>query len=83
MRGCQRLLWRYAVDVAGEHGAFLLIRYSDAEEAGGDTLQADGEAAVRRHAVCPCATLLSLSARPYARAATLRARSAHTAHPLL
>ena len=38
-----------AVDVAGEHGAFLDV--SDAEEAGGDALEADGEAAMRRHAV--------------------------------
>ena len=38
-----------AVDVAGEHGAFLDI--GDAEEASRDTLKADGEAAVRGHAV--------------------------------
>ena len=38
-----------AVDVAGEHGAFLDV--GDAEEASRDTLEADGEAAVRRHAV--------------------------------
>ena len=43
------LLGCYAVDVAWEHGAFLDV--GDAEEAGGDTLQADGEAAVRGHAV--------------------------------
>ena len=43
------VLGRDAVDVAGEHGAFLDVR--DAEEASRDTLKADGEAAVRRHAV--------------------------------
>ena len=37
------------VDVSWEHGAFLDI--GDAEEASGDALEADGEAAVRRHAV--------------------------------
>ena len=51
MRVCLRPLRSNAVDVAGEHGAFLHIRYSDAEEAGGDTFEADGEAAVRGHAV--------------------------------
>ena len=39
----------YSVNVTREHGAFLDV--GDAEEAGGDTLQADGEAAVRGHAV--------------------------------
>ena len=43
------LLGCYAVNVAGEHGAFLDV--GDAEEAGSDTLEADGEAAVRGHAV--------------------------------
>ena len=52
------LLRSDAVDVAGEHRAFLHIRYSDAEEAGGDALEADGEAAVRGHAVYPRASLL-------------------------
>ena len=64
----------HAVDVTREHRAFLDV--GDAEEAGGDTLQADGEAAVRGHAVCPRAPL-----RLCARAATLRARSAHTVRP--
>ena len=51
MRVCLRPLRRYSVDIAGEHGAFFDV--GDAEEAGGDALEADGEAAVRRHAVCP------------------------------
>ena len=37
------------VDVSREHGAFFDV--GDAEEAGGDALEADGEAAVRGHAV--------------------------------
>ena len=73
---------RDSVDIAWEHGAFLHIRYSDAEEAGSDTLEADGEAAVRGHAVYPRPSA-PLSGRPSARAATLRARSAPTAHPRL
>ena len=51
MRVCLRPLWSHTVDVAGEHGAFLDV--GDAAEAGGDALQADGEAAVRGHAVSP------------------------------
>ena len=43
------LLRCYAVDVSREHRAFFDV--GDAEEAGGDALEADGEAAVRRHAV--------------------------------
>ena len=39
----------HTVDISWEHGAFLHIR--DAEEAGGDALEADGKAAVRGHAV--------------------------------
>ena len=41
----------HTIDVSWEHRAFLDVR--DAEEAGGDALQADGEAAVRGHAVSP------------------------------
>ena len=37
------------VDISWEHRAFFDV--GDAEEAGGDALQADGEAAVRGHAV--------------------------------
>ena len=58
---------RDSVDIAWEHRAFLDV--GDAEEAGGDTLQADGEASVRGHAIFPaplCASVpayrLSLSA---------------------
>ena len=39
----------YTVDIPWEHRTLFDVR--DAEEAGGDTLQADGEAAVRGHAV--------------------------------
>ena len=42
-------LRRYSVNVPWEHGAFFDV--GDAEEAGGDALEADGEAAVRGHAV--------------------------------
>ena len=35
----------HPVDISWEHGAFFDV--GDAEEAGGDALQADGEAAVR------------------------------------
>ena len=42
-------LRRDAVDVAGEHGALLDV--GDTEETSGDTLESDGEATVRRHAV--------------------------------
>ena len=43
------LLRSDTVDISWEHGAFLDV--GDAEEAGGDALQADGKAAMRRHAV--------------------------------
>ena len=43
------LLRRHAVDVAGEHRALLHV--VNAQEASLDTLQSDGETAVRRHAV--------------------------------
>ena len=43
------LLRSDTVDVSWEHGAFFDV--GDAEEAGGDALEADGEAAVRGHAV--------------------------------
>ena len=39
----------HTIDVSWEHGAFFDV--GDAEEAGGDALEADGEAAVRGHAV--------------------------------
>jgi len=39
----------HTIDVSREHGAFFDV--GDAEEAGGDALEADGEAAVRGHAV--------------------------------
>ena len=39
----------HTIDISWEHGAFFDV--GDAEEAGGDALQADGEAAVRGHAV--------------------------------
>ena len=42
-------LRRYSVNVPREHGAFLDV--GDAEEASRDALEADGEAAVRGHAV--------------------------------
>ena len=43
----EQFLGSNAVDVSREHGAFLDV--GDAEEASRDTLEADGEAAVRRH----------------------------------
>ena len=43
------LLRCYAVDVSREHRAFFDV--GDAEEASRDTLETDGEAAMRRHAV--------------------------------
>ena len=43
------ILWCNPVDISREHGAFFDV--GDAEEAGGDALEADGEAAVRGHAV--------------------------------
>ena len=45
----ESLLGSHAVDVTREHGAFLDV--GDAEEASRDTLETDGEAAVRGHAV--------------------------------
>ena len=45
----QILLRCHTIDVSWEHGAFLHIRYT--QEASGDALKADGEAAVRGHAV--------------------------------
>ena len=51
MRVCLRPLRSHTIDVAGEHRALLDV--GDAEEASGDALQADGEAAVRGHAVSP------------------------------
>ena len=53
------------VDISREHRAFLDV--GDAEEASGDALETDGEAAVRGHAV-------SLPSLP-------RAAGAHTPHP--
>ena len=43
------LLRCHTIDVSWEHGAFFDV--GDAEEAGGDALQADGEAAVKGHAI--------------------------------
>ena len=43
------LLRSHTVDVSREHRTFLHIRYT--QEASSDALEADGEAAVRRHAV--------------------------------
>ena len=64
----------YAVDVAGEHRAFLDI--GDAEEASGDALEADGEATVRGHAVSLPSALCPLSRAPQARIP----RTPHGAH---
>ena len=75
MRVCLRPLRSNAVDVAGEHGAFRHIRYSEAEEAGGDALEADGEAAVRGHAVSPAPLC------PLSRARAPQARISHPATP--
>ena len=58
------VLGRDAVDVAGEHGAFLDV--GDAEEASRDTLEADGEAAVRRHAVAESIEVETESIRVHA-----------------
>ena len=41
----------HTIDVSWEHGAFFDV--GDAEEACRDALQADGEAAVRGHALSP------------------------------
>ena len=43
------LLRCHTIDISWEHGAFFDV--GDAEEAGGDALEADGEATVRGHAV--------------------------------
>ena len=68
----------YSVNVPREHRAFLDV--GNTEEASRDTLEADGEAAVRGHAVYLRASLL-YPLCPLRCA--LRARSAHTAHPRL
>ena len=64
------------VDISREHRTFLDV--GDAEEAGGDALEADGEAAVRRHAVFPA--LLSASV-PAPRLSACAARTADTGTP--
>ncbi len=48
MRRCPTLR-SHTIDISREHRTFLDV--GDAEEAGGDALQADGEATVRGHAV--------------------------------
>ena len=53
-----------AVDVAGEHRAFFDV--GDAEEASRDTLESDGEAAVRRHAVAESIEVETESIRVHA-----------------
>ena len=76
----------HSVDVTWEHGAFLHICYSDAEEAGGDTLQADGETAVRGHAVFPaplCSPSLRLSPPLCLRRDPPRAKRAHRLSPTM
>ena len=65
----------HSIDVSREHGAFLDV--GDAEEAGGDTLQADGEAAVRGHAVFP-----ALPIRPHSASRAKRAHRPPAAVPL-
>ena len=70
----------HTIDISWEHGAFFDV--GDAEEAGGDALQADGEAAVRGHAVSP--PLCSLSRAPQARISPApHSISAPRPHPLL
>ena len=70
----------YPIDISREHGAFLDV--GDAEEAGGDTLEADGEAAVRRHAVSALPLCASLSRRRRI-PRTPHGYSAPRPHPLL
>ena len=73
MRVCLRPLRSNAVDISREHGAFFDV--GDAEEAGGDALEADGEAAVRGHAVSPAPLC------PLSRARAPQARISHPATP--
>ena len=49
MRSENSPLRSHTIDISWEHGAFLDV--GDAEEAGRDALETDGEAAVRGHAV--------------------------------
>ena len=70
----------HSVDISWEHGAFFDV--GDAEEAGSDALQADGEAAVRGHAVFRAPLCASLA--PQARIPrTPHGYSAPRPHPLL
>ena len=67
---------RDSVDIAWEHRAFLDV--GDAEEAGRDTLEVDGEAAVRRHAVSLCSPLCLSPVRALS---LPRAAGAHISRP--
>ena len=69
------ILWCHTIDVSWEHGAFFDV--GDAEEASGDALQADGEAAVRGHAVSLCSPLCLSPVRALS---LPRAAGAHTPH---
>ena len=83
------LLGSHTIDITWEHGAFLDVR--DTQEAGGDTLQTDGEASVWRHAVSLSAprsaslpSALCPSRAPQARIPrTPHGISAPRPHPLL
>ena len=65
----------HSINISREHRAFLDV--GDAEEAGSDTLQADGEAAVRRHAVFPAPLCASLWPPIRPRRDPPRAKRAH------
>ena len=65
-----------AVNVSRKHRAFFDV--GDAEEAGGDALEADSEAAVRGHAVSLCSPLCLSPVRALS---LPRAAGAHTPHP--